>query len=117
MIHCQNCGVVPTPEEQLPVLLPDDVEWRILNDLMLFPSVVADAAESYDPSRLTAYLYDLAKAFNAFYHDHPVKDAEEPVRSSRLALLAGLKTVLANGLRLLAIVGSPVRYLFLKSSS
>jgi len=28
MIYCQNCGVVPVPEDQLPVLLPDDVEWR-----------------------------------------------------------------------------------------
>jgi leucyl-tRNA synthetase len=27
MIHCQTCGVNPVPEDQLPVLLPDDVEW------------------------------------------------------------------------------------------
>jgi len=28
MIHCPKCGVIPVPEEQLPVLLPDDVEWK-----------------------------------------------------------------------------------------
>ena len=28
MVHCEKCGVVPVPEEQLPVTLPDDVEWR-----------------------------------------------------------------------------------------
>jgi len=28
MIFCKNCGVVPVPEDQLPVLLPDDVEWK-----------------------------------------------------------------------------------------
>ena len=27
MIYCQKCGAVPVPEDQLPVLLPDDVEW------------------------------------------------------------------------------------------
>ena len=27
IIYCPNCGTVPVPEEQLPVLLPDDVEW------------------------------------------------------------------------------------------
>ncbi|MBI9044952.1 MAG: leucine--tRNA ligase [Anaerolineaceae bacterium] len=27
MVHCPKCGVLPVPEEQLPVLLPDDVEW------------------------------------------------------------------------------------------
>jgi len=27
MVHCEKCGIVPVPEDQLPVLLPDDVEW------------------------------------------------------------------------------------------
>jgi leucyl-tRNA synthetase len=27
MIHCKNCGVVPVPEEDLPVTLPDDVSF------------------------------------------------------------------------------------------
>jgi len=27
MIHCQKCGWNPVPEDELPVLLPDDVEW------------------------------------------------------------------------------------------
>jgi leucyl-tRNA synthetase len=27
-IHCPGCGVVPVPEADLPVLLPDDVEFR-----------------------------------------------------------------------------------------
>lgn len=28
MIYCDNCGIVPVPEEQLPVLLPDDVVFQ-----------------------------------------------------------------------------------------
>lgn len=28
MIYCPTCGVVPVPEDQLPVTLPDDVEWK-----------------------------------------------------------------------------------------
>jgi leucyl-tRNA synthetase len=27
MIYCDQCGIVPVPEEQLPVLLPEDVEF------------------------------------------------------------------------------------------
>ena len=28
MIHCEKCGVQPVPDEQLPVVLPEDVEWK-----------------------------------------------------------------------------------------
>jgi leucyl-tRNA synthetase len=28
MIFCEKCGVLPVPDDQLPVLLPDDVEWK-----------------------------------------------------------------------------------------
>ena len=28
MVYCNSCGVQPVPEDQLPVLLPDDVAWR-----------------------------------------------------------------------------------------
>jgi len=27
MVYCETCGVVPVPEDQLPVLIPDDVEF------------------------------------------------------------------------------------------
>ena len=28
IVYCENCGIVPVPEGDLPVLLPDDIEWR-----------------------------------------------------------------------------------------
>jgi len=28
MIFCDKCGVNPVPDDQLPILLPDDVEWK-----------------------------------------------------------------------------------------
>ncbi len=28
MVYCKTCGVQPVPEDQLPILLPEDVEWK-----------------------------------------------------------------------------------------
>jgi leucyl-tRNA synthetase len=28
IVHCQSCGAVPVPESELPVLLPDDVDFK-----------------------------------------------------------------------------------------
>ncbi len=28
IIFCDQCGAVPVPEDQLPIVLPDDVEWK-----------------------------------------------------------------------------------------
>jgi leucyl-tRNA synthetase len=40
MIYCDDCGWNPIPEDQLPVLLPDDVEWRPtgVNPLTIHPT-------------------------------------------------------------------------------
>ena len=90
---------------ETPATLPpgEDLEWRIWFGILLFPSVVADAAESYDPSRLASHLIELAQTFSSFYRDHPVLQADEPVRSSRLALVGAYQHVIHTGLRLLGI--------------
>ncbi len=40
MVYCKTCGVQPVPEDKLPVLLPDDVEWLPTGEspLKLHPS-------------------------------------------------------------------------------
>ena len=56
-----------------------------------------------EPHRLCTYLFDLATAFTDFYEACPVLQADEPTRSSRLALCALVARTLTLGLDLLGI--------------
>ncbi|MGN2639221.1 arginine--tRNA ligase [Nocardia takedensis] len=71
-------------------------------------AVIADVATTLEPHRLAGHLYDLARAFTAFYDTCPVLTAPEPVRANRLALCRLTAATLANGLDLLGIA-APTR--------
>ncbi len=90
-------------EPPAELALAEDAEWRIFLQLMLFPVIVAESAEEYDPMFVASYLFELAQTLNTYLHEHRVLQSEEPVRSSRLAMLTAFRTVLGNGLRLLGI--------------
>ena len=78
-------------------------ELALLQQIAALPDEVQRAAEEYRPLRIASYVFELAKAFNDFYHACPVIDSPEPTRSARLALVAATRTTLANGLALLGI--------------
>lgn len=78
-------------------------EKELVATLMNFHHVVQQATEQYKPSVLTAYLYDLSRAYNSFYAECPVGSAQEPVRSSRLMLSRATAQTLKQGLSLLGI--------------
>jgi arginyl-tRNA synthetase len=84
--------IIETPQEQ-----------DLVAELMKFHHVVQQATEQYRPSVLTAYLYDLSRAYNSFYAECPVGTATGPVRSSRLLLSDATAKVLKQGLSLLGI--------------
>lgn len=78
-------------------------ERRLLQMVSGFNTMVSHAAENYKPASVCSYLYDLAKAFNVFYHECPIgTEADESVRNARLALSEAVGLVIKNGL---AVVG------------
>lgn len=85
-------------------LLTHPTERKLMQSLMSFHSLVLGAAENYKPHLLCTYLYDLAKRFNAFYHDCSIGHAEtESLKQARLALAESTGLVLKQGLSLLGI--------------
>ncbi len=83
--------------------LLEDREISLLKILMGFPRTVSRAAMELRPSLIANYSYELATAFNEFYQSVPVLKAEKGKKQARLALVAAVRTVLENALRLLDI--------------
>ncbi|HKK48975.1 MAG TPA: arginine--tRNA ligase, partial [Alkalispirochaeta sp.] len=84
---------------------PDtDDEWQLIHGLAGYPATVVDSAESHNPAMLAGYLYDTAKTFSRFYHDHPIAVADDPAqRAYRLGLSRAIMNMMRHGLTLLNI--------------
>lgn len=70
------------------LLLINPAERKLLLNLYTFPENVQIAYDNRAPHVIADYLYKLCQDFNLFYHDCPIKDADETTRNSRLNLLA-----------------------------
>ncbi len=78
-------------------------EIELIDRISQFPEIVQRAATEYKTLHITNYAFELAKAFNDFYANSPVLQADDAVRNFRLRLVAAAKVALANSLRLLGI--------------
>lgn len=87
--------------EQGP-LLPLEKELSI--HLEMFPTVLQDAAQEHDPSKVAIYVFNLAKIFNSFYTEHSIANAETPEKKAlRLQLSQLTAQTIKNGMSVLGI--------------
>ena len=87
-----------------PIVITAPAERELALKLLDFGSLVAQVAESAEPHRLSAYLFEVASLFTSFYEQCPVLKADdEETRNSRLALCAAVLRVLTVGLGLLGV--------------
>jgi arginyl-tRNA synthetase len=79
-------------------------ERELARKLLEYGSVINQVAESAEPHRLCAYLFEVASLFTSFYEQCPVLKADdEETRNSRLALCAVALRLLTAGLGLLGV--------------
>ncbi|HEX7567033.1 MAG TPA: arginine--tRNA ligase, partial [Anaerolineaceae bacterium] len=93
----------PLPDSLLPNFELSRVEIELIDIISRVPNEILRAAEDYRPLNLANLAYDLARVFNDFYNQCPVLQAEEPVRSVRLRLVAAARIAIGNVLGLLGI--------------
>ena len=83
--------------------LSQPAELELAKKLCQFAEIVPQVLNDFRPNILASYLFELANNFHGFYEACPVLKAEEPARSSRLALCDLTARVLHRGLDLLGI--------------
>ena len=87
----------------LSILVEAPQERALALRLLAYPTAIDATIDLYSPHKLCTYVYELASDFTAFYEHCPVLKADEPTRSSRLALADLTARTLAHSLRLLGI--------------
>ncbi|WEL22547.1 arginine--tRNA ligase [Halorhabdus sp. BNX81] len=110
-VHARCCGIIDegkdagyeVPETVSAATLTTDEERDLLRAIARFPGVIERAADELRPHVVATYTRDIAEAFNAFYRECPVLDADPETRAARLALVAAARTTVANALDALGV--------------
>ena len=83
--------------------LLDADEVRIAKRLCRFPELIERAAAKLEPHNVCYYLIDLASDFHSYYNKTKVLTDDPNLTTSRLALSAAVRQVIANGLALVGV--------------
>ncbi len=85
-------------------VVTDEKENNLIKTIANFPNVVAEAGKVYSPAVIANYVYDLAKEYNQFYHDHSILfEEDETIRNMRLVLSKTVSKTIKNAMWLLGI--------------
>ncbi len=80
------------------IILAEPAELELAKQIIKYSEAFNIAIADFKPNFLTAYLYDLAGKFSAFYNACPVLDAEAQTRASRLLLCDLTAQIIKHGL-------------------
>lgn len=78
-------------------------EIQLIKILSRYPEVVAAAAQSLAPHRITYFLMELASQFHTYYNKHRVLSEDTMLTNGRLCLVTAVQKVIRNGLALLGV--------------
>jgi arginyl-tRNA synthetase len=81
-----------------------DEEKNLVRLIYKYPEIVREAATGFSPAVVANYAYEVAKAYNHFYHDHVIVDAsDKEISAFRLMLSRITAEVISKAMNLLGI--------------
>lgn len=102
--RAQVAGVDRSPLESVDLSsLTHDREGELLRALARYPEMVADAAATRAPQKVSTWVRDFARAFHGFYRDCRVITDDAQLTQARLWLCEACRVGLANALGLLGV--------------
>ncbi|MCY6355060.1 arginine--tRNA ligase [Clostridium sp. ZS2-4] len=79
-------------------------EFELIKVLGSFNEEILDAIDKLEPSIVTRYVIEVAKAFNKFYNAHNIMATEEEeIKNARLKMVEATCQVIKNGLSLIGL--------------
>ncbi len=99
-----NEGIVSRkPEANELMLLTSDEETDLIAHLASLTGVIVNAANTYDPAKITHYATDLATKFHRFYNAQRVMVDDESLMQARIFLCVCVRDTMRNVLSMLKI--------------
>ncbi len=110
--HARICSILRKAEEtgldkqsyNADKIEINNKEKILIRSLYSFPQVIQQAAHEMSPAQIANYVYDLAKEFNQFYHEHSVlNEPDRDVSRYRLGLSQLTAKVIKESMNMLGI--------------
>ena len=99
----EKAGGVPEIKDVKFNLLTDEYSKNILKLIYSFEDTLVQVTDKNEPSILSRYLIDLAKAYSLFYNDNKIIVEDKDVQNARVYLTYAVVQVLKIGAKLLGI--------------
>ena len=99
----EKAGYVPKSEDIKIENLTDEYSLEILKLMYNFEDVLIQVTDKNEPSILSRYLIDLAKAYSSFYNENKIIVEDKEIQDARIYLTYAVGNVLKQGAQLLGI--------------
>ncbi len=109
--HARICSVIKNleaqgthaPKEAMVSRLCNKEEVALIKLLARYPEENVQAAKSFDPSKITRYILEVAAAFHTFYSTNRVNTDDVELTQSRLTLCVATRQVIACAMNLIKV--------------
>ena len=99
----EKVGMVPKASDIKAQNLTDEYSLKLINIIYNFEDILKQVIEKSEPSILSRYLIDLAKAYSAFYNENKIICDDKSYQDARVYLTYAVGKVLKQGAKLLGI--------------